>query len=265
MIAVFIGLLVVGGLFSLLYSLTQASGDQGDMATLQDNERVALMALQNVVETAGYLPQNYYFTTATSLPSISAALPAGGSYASVGQFLTGSDGGSNASDSIGVRYVSGSAASGADKVTDCVGHTYTTSSVNGYPFTTQFYVETSGSPAVTTLHCWVKDTATGSTGVDYPIASGLSTLNGPDPATGVDRSALQIKYGVDTNHSGTVNQYVTAGGMSGYWWNGTKSNVRSIVFTLNFMNPLYVSDTKTPGQKSVLPVSLTVFLLNSPT
>lgn len=250
LMALFIGMFVLAGLFSLLYNLTQASGVQGNMAVLEDNERVAMMALQNVVETAGYLPQNFYFTTATALPSITGALPAGGSFATTGQFLSGLSSSPSVSDAIGVRYVSGMAASGPDGVTDCVGHTYTTTATNGYPFTTEFYVDSTG-----TLNCFVVDQATGSSGATYPIVSGLSTSSAAP--------GLQIKYGVDTTFSGTVNEYLPASSMSAYWYNGSKSNVRSVVFTLNFVNPQYNSTSV--GQPATIPVSLTVFLLNSPT
>jgi len=250
LMALFIGMFVLAGLFSLLYSLTQASSVQGNLAVLEDNERVAMMALQNVVETSGYLPQNFFFTTATALPSITGALPPTASFAITGQFLSGLSASPNVSDAIGVRYVSGLAASGSDGVTDCVGHTYTTSATNGYPFTTEFYVDSTG-----TLNCYVIDQATGTPGVTYPIVSGLSTS--------AAAPGLQIKYGIDTTLSGTVNEYLPASAMSGYWYNGSKSYVRSVVFTLNFVNPQY--NSKSVGQPATIPVSLTVFLLNSPT
>jgi len=267
LVSITIGTFVVAGLFSLLYNLTLASTSHTSLASLEDNERVAMMAIQNVVQNAGYVPQNYYFTTAATQPLVASGLPISTApsdapapgFNSAGQFMYGVSG-SSASDSIYIRYIAGSAANGSDGVTDCVGRSFSTGSVYGYPFSAKFSVDGSGN-----LICTAYDNTNAAT--NYYIASGLSTS--------ASAPGLQISYGVDytstSGMTGSVTEYIPASAMTNYWYVSStsiyKSYIRSVKFTLNFVNPLYnnVHSTYNSGQPATVQFSFVVFLINNPT
>lgn len=253
MIAITIGTLVIAGLFGLLYNLVVASNSTTGLTQLQDNERIAMMALQNSVQNAGYMPMNYYFSTANTQTARSMLSQSAGSYATAGQFLGGSNG---SSDALWVRYVSGSGPNGLpDNVTDCVGRSYTPTGASGTMLDNAFFVDSSGN-----LSCTVK-TSSGQT-TTYPIVGGVSSL--------------QVFFGIENSSAstgtGSVAQYVTATNMpAGGWVSSTSSSgyarslVRSVKFVLNFVNPLYKSASATPGQPATITSTFIVYLNNSPT
>jgi type IV pilus assembly protein PilW len=106
MIAVAISMILLFGLFSVLYGTRQTFTAQNQFAQLQDNERMAMTLLANVVQTGGYFPNP---TTST----LAAALPVSGNF-TAGQAVYGVAG-----DQILVRYAAGT----ADGVMDCTGQT----------------------------------------------------------------------------------------------------------------------------------------------
>ena len=66
LIAMGIGLVLVGAMMSVLFSTRSTSLAQTGMAQLQDDQRLALMMLTNVVQGAGYFPNPL---TSTLTPS----------------------------------------------------------------------------------------------------------------------------------------------------------------------------------------------------
>lgn len=108
MIVILISTILLFGLTSIVYGTRQTFSARNQLAQLQDNERMAMTLISNVVQTAGYFP-----TQSTNTPA--QALPASGNFA-VGQSIYGVTG-----DSISVRYVAGT----NDDVMDCTGKTNT--------------------------------------------------------------------------------------------------------------------------------------------
>jgi type IV pilus assembly protein PilW len=108
MIAMAISMILLFGLFSVMYGTRQTFTAQNQFAQLQDNERMAMTLLANVIQTGGYFPN-----PTTSTPA--AALPVSGSFAA-GQAVYGVAG-----DQILVRYAAGT----NDGVMDCTGQTNT--------------------------------------------------------------------------------------------------------------------------------------------
>jgi type IV pilus assembly protein PilW len=108
MIAITISMILLFGLFSVMYGTRQTFTAQNQFAKLQDNERMAMTLLANVIQTGGYFPNPITSTQA-------AALPASGNFVA-GQSVYGVAG-----DQISVRYAAGT----NDGVMDCTGQTNT--------------------------------------------------------------------------------------------------------------------------------------------
>jgi type IV pilus assembly protein PilW len=202
MVALTIGLLVTVGILTLLGAMRRTSTSQTGLSTLQENERIAMSMVTDMVQTAGYYPNPVAnspttFFTAVTTPTTLAS----------GQFIAGADA---TSDTLYVRY----GTSGIDYVIDCAGNTYsagsqltltsTLSVVNGY------------------LQCVLYN---GTTTTTIQLVSGIQSM--------------QILYGVQSNPGSTnnsVDAYLTATAVnSGAYW----GKVLTVKVTLYFVNPLY--------------------------
>jgi type IV pilus assembly protein PilW len=204
MIAMLIGLFLLGGLLTLVAGMRTTFGMQGGLAQLQDSERLAMTLLADVIQTAGYYPTPTVNTAVT-------ALPVSGVYTTAGQSLYGTDGAAPG-DSITVRYLT----AGNDGVIDCTGNTYT---------------------VATTLVNTFQLTALGTTPQTYALTCSLNGATAVQLISGVTN--LQILYGVKTNTTSSgdsIDSYLTATQVTagGYW-----PSVNSVLLTLTFTNPLY--------------------------
>jgi type IV pilus assembly protein PilW len=242
MISILIGLFLTGGLLTLVGAMKRTSGTQSGLSQLQDNERMAMTLMTDVIQTSGYFP-NTILDTAANLFTVT------GPFTIPGQSLAGSGsyGAALPGDSITVRY----ATAGNDGVINCTGGTSTVAAT----FTNTFSVDTSGN-----LNCQLSVTV-GATTTVTPTVTLISgtTVNGV-LVSGVTN--LQIYYGVQTNTSVSTNSVdtyldaaqVTAGPGGGYW-----PNVISVQLTLTFVNPL----SGQPGQTSTtIPFMRTVVVMN---
>ena len=201
MVALLIGLFLMGGLMTLLQNNRKAFSSQSVLAQLQDSERLAMSMMTGVIQQSGYFPD-------PTLNSPSTALPASGSFAS-GQGLTGST--TAGSDTIIARYTTAT----GDGILNCKG-TSNTSGANATYVNAFSIVVTAG---LSQLVC------TDENNVVYPLVNGVTNLS--------------VLYGVNTTASGTnVDTYMTAAQVTAATaWN----NVISAKITLTFTNPLYVS------------------------
>ena len=55
-VAMSIGVFLLAGLFTILQGTRHASSDQTALAQLQDNERIAMSVMTDIVQAAGYFP-----------------------------------------------------------------------------------------------------------------------------------------------------------------------------------------------------------------
>jgi type IV pilus assembly protein PilW len=222
LIALTIGVFLLAGLFDLWLQTRNTFNAQGDLAQLQDNERMALTLMANTIQSGGYYPlwENYSTTSTVPPPApllnIANAFPASSSSTNfaAGQYLSDSTS-SSTGDTIVVRYMTDNGADG--KQLDCLGQTHPNLTL----VTNTYSVSETGNY----LECRVDTAAYGGAstiGTAQPVVSGVSQL-----------SAL---YGVDPTATGSVTEYLTASEVGSYW-----PNVRSVVVTLTFPNPLYVS------------------------
>lgn len=218
MIAILIGLFLVGGLLTLTSAMRRTGSIQGGLSQMHDNERIALSLMTDAVQSSGYFPSPIGSTTASS------AFVATGSWAAA-QTILGTDvgSGSTQTDTISVRYAS----AGNDGVLNCLGATSTVAAT----WIAQFKLDGAGN-----LQCLL--TTNGTVGTATTIATGVQYM--------------QILYGVQTNtSSGTfsVDTYLTATQMTSAYW----QNVISVQVTLWMSNPLYCTTNCTAGQQTTQP------------
>jgi type IV pilus assembly protein PilW len=203
MIAVLIGLFLVGGLLTLVQAMKRTNVSQSGLSQLQENERMAMTLITDVIQSTGY-----YYTPLSN--SAAAAFPAAGSLAA-GQALFGS--GTGSTTSITVRYQT----HGDDKVINCTGNSSTAAST----FTNTFSIANGN------LQCQLT----------VMVVGGATTVNPAVPLI-PGLYNMQISYGVQTNTSvsnNSVDCYLDASAMTGPYW----SAVKSVKVILTFLNPLY--------------------------
>jgi type IV pilus assembly protein PilW len=200
MIALLIGLFLMGGLIGLMQTNKRAFSSQNLLSQLQDSERLAMTMMNDVIEQTGYFPD-------PTLNTLSSTLAASGSFA-LGQSLTGIYNAAAPGDSISARYTTAN----GDGILNCTGASNTTG--GNFTYTSTFSVVVTGG--VSQLVC------TRENGTVYPLVNNVTNMN-----------AL---YGVNTSGSGNnVDTYMTATQVTAANdWN----NVISVQVTLTFTNPL---------------------------
>ena len=219
MVSMVIALFLLLGIGTIFITTRSTYGDQQGLSNLQDNERLAMFMLTNVIQLGGYFPDPRNSTAALSLP-----VPFS-TYSVAGQAVSGSEGGApNVPDTVQVRFMTAP----NDGLQNCIGGTNTTGANVVY--------DNLFSLNGNTLQCTV--TVNGGAATTQPLVTGVSDM--------------QVLYGVDTtgSSSGSVTQYLTKtqidAGINGSNW----ANVKSVRITLSFVNPL-------SGPAGVAPISFT--------
>jgi type IV pilus assembly protein PilW len=218
MVSLTIGMFLLLGLFGIWYQTHQTFSAQDQLAHLQDNERMALTIMANIVQTAGYYPNylNYsgsppstpYTQTTVFLPTAP--------FVAAGQFVAGTYSATAPGDTLTLRFM-------ADASTlDCLGQTDVTATV----VTNQFTVDNNGN-----LQCAVNG------GAPQTIVTGVSNIS--------------ILYGVDTVGDGSAHEYMNASTVTA---NTDWSSVRSVAIQLTFNNPL----SGQPGQPTLPAITRTI-------
>ena len=255
MIAVFIGLFLLGGLALVLQMTSNIFGSQTGLSLLQDEERLGMNLLTTVIEHAGYFPapipnpgnqQAMNISRATAFPASSVQLTS--SYAatlSAGQYLTGCNASItgcspavSGSDIISVVYVaSASNANYGDNIESCNGDTNSGSSTVTYANIISLQNNVDGT---TSLACQVNSNT-------------VQSL-----VTGV--TGFTVVWGVDNQGDGSVHAYIPTANMSATNW----LQVLSVQPTLSFTNPLASTPCTPPGSPQPCTISFTrtINLLN---
>jgi type IV pilus assembly protein PilW len=199
MVALLIGLFLMGGLVGLVQSNKRAFTSQNLLSQLQDSERLALTMMNDVIDQAGYFPD-------PTLNTAASALPASGSFA-LGQPITGTYSATAPGDTISVRYTTAN----GDGILNCTGGSNTSGANASYVNTFSVVVTAGVSQLVCTLN-----------GTAYPLVNNVTDLS--------------VLYGVNTSGSGNnVDTYMTAAQVTAATaW----SKVISARVTLTFTNPL---------------------------
>jgi type IV pilus assembly protein PilW len=207
MIAILIGLFLVGGLLTLVQALKSTMGSQTAMSELQDSERVAMSLMSDVIQSAGYFPNPQVIQAANAFPIV---VP----YTFAGQSVIGAGGYFDVipDQTITVRY----ATSGTDGMINCTGNV----SLVAMTFVNEFSLQADPSiPGTYDLMCTMNG------GNPVPLVSGITNL--------------QIYYGVQTNpavSNNSADTYLDAATVTAdnYW-----ANVISVKVKITFVNPMY--------------------------
>ena len=228
MVAVAISVFLLIGLFTILQSTRKGSDNERVMTQLQDNERVAMVLLGNVIESAGY-----YSDALTQ--DLTTQLPVSANFAQAGQAVVGGNDANG--DNVTLRYQ----AKAADGVLNCQGTTVGTGRYEN-KFSIVPTGDTLAGLAENELVCSING------GAAVPLVRGIQTL--------------AITYGVGSaapspNQLGPVDAYLTSAQMTALYW----TNVYTIKVNLTFINPLYGQ----PGQTSKTISFSRIFSLKSRT
>jgi type IV pilus assembly protein PilW len=206
MVAILISIFLAGGLLMMVQSTRNAFGNQNLLGQLQDNERLAMTFLTEVVESTGYFPDPVNNTGAL-------LMPANVTFVAPGQAVVGTFAAAAPGDSISIRFA---AAAGDTNLFNCLGLTNTAAATD--TFTNTFSVN-----AQKQLQC----TATSQLATFAPRTVPL--------VTGVEN--LTILYGIkrSANDTGScADTYLNAGQMLVADW----SSVCSISVAITFTNPI---------------------------
>lgn len=222
MIAMLIALFLLGGLVTLVVGSRRSNGTQSALSQLQDNERVAMTLIANVVQKAGYFP---YPTTATGGQTINSFLTE--NYAGISFIVSQVVGGTYAAggpDTFGIRYFAPASDTNA-AIINCAGQSNTGTASNLW-YTNVFSIGTSNG--VSYLQCQVRSTSGGTLTVTPTVNLIPNVTN------------MQVLYGIGStagaaNNDFSVVQYLNANQISGNAW----LNVTCIKVTLTFLLPQY--------------------------
>jgi type IV pilus assembly protein PilW len=236
MVAITISLFLIGGIAAVFQNVKSTYVQQQGMAQLQDNARLAMTLMTDVIESAGYFPTTpTYYAATTALPS-SPSFSAAGTPVIIGN--TAATG-----DSVTVRYAPDS----TQDMYNCMGGT------NSYaPYDTwenTFSVVSTGGTGGA-LECTFWSAQYGASG-PTPLVTGLTNGTGGNP------KGMVLEYGVSTgaDTAGTcLDTYKTVSQMAATDW----ANVCSVKVTLNFLNPV-----NAPGLAAYIPLVIIVPIMNA--
>lgn len=212
MVAMVIGLFLLLGISSVYISNVKTSKARDQFSLLEDNARLALNSMTNVIQHTGFstgqnriiLPNK--FITAEVNPDSTCS--AGHALFTANEITKDAVTG----DSIGTVYFGNAPvfAGGAVVNIDCSGLTLpapcqldnpantSTDNTKSHIYNT-FFLENDG-----TLQC-------------------VGSLSSKKQLIAEGIENMQVTYGVDTDGSGTANKYVNASGVGGAWWSGVVS------------------------------------------
>ncbi len=229
LVALTIGLFLTGALLTIVQSNRRVYGEQNQMSQMQDNQRMALTMMADVIQSAGYFPNPVGNQLATELP-------AAGLFG-VGQSIYGTFSAVAPFDQIWVRFRT----NGQDGVLNCSGQ----SNPNAAGIAGELTYVNSFRVANGQLFCNMN-------GLDYALVGGT-------PGSGLDITKMTILYGVKANAAtpgNDVDTYMTAAEVTAaaLW-----SSVISVRVTLKFSNPLYAVGN---GQAQTIDVQRTIGVMS---
>jgi type IV pilus assembly protein PilW len=231
-VAMAIAVFLLGGLLTIVGNTRRVFAAQNQMAQFQDNQRLVMTLIGDVIQQAGYFPDPTTNVSTAVLPVIAGTFP------TAGQAITGTYAAAAPGDTITVRF----ATAPGDGVINCTGGTNTTA-INPLVYINKFSID----PATGNLVCTL--TANGVAAAPVTLVSGIG--NQPGIQT------LRVLYGVTTNTAlgnGAADTYLRADQMTATNWN----NVVCVKVTVTFNNPL----ANQPGQPATIPFERVIGVMN---
>ena len=211
LIALLIGLFLMGALLTIVQSNRRVYGEQNQLAQMQDNQRMAMTMMADIIQSAGYFPMPNVNTLNTALTAVA---PFG-----IGQSISGTHSTTAPSwDRIQVRYMTAP----QDGILNCIGKSNPNPVGGANIIYTNWFKLDNGQ-----LVCNMN-------GTDYALVGGLT-------GSGLDITQMVIMYGVNSTAAGNnVDTYMTADQVdAALLW----GSVISVKVKLKFTNPLNRSGT----------------------
>jgi len=205
LIALLIGLFLMGALLTIVQANRTVFGNQNQLAQLQDSERMAMTMMADVIQSAGYFPDP---TTNTLGGTLAAVAPF-----ATGQSISGTYSAGAPGDQISVRYMT----AGGDGILNCSGQSNPVGGPNTL-YVNQFQVL--NGQLVCTMN-----------GTQYNLVNGVSQLS--------------ILYGVKANTGAAGNNVDTYMNATQVTNAALWGSVISALVQLTFTNPMYVASQPT--------------------
>jgi type IV pilus assembly protein PilW len=241
-IAMLIAIFLLGGLVTLVIGTRRTSSTQTAVNQLQDNQRIAMTLINNIVQQAGYFP---YPTPpeSQSLSSFIAEPTLAGVSLPGGQALSDLYNAAAPGDALAVRFFAPQPDPNKT-IIDCAGQSNIATSTN-FSFTNVFLVaQVNGT---WWLQCQTRTDNNGTLGTVLTVNLIPNVTN------------ISVLYGVGSSTAGDDNsvvQYLNAGQMSASNW----LNVTAVKVSLTFQLPVYgttggqMSTTQTTVFTRVIPI-----------
>jgi type IV pilus assembly protein PilW len=245
-VALVIALFLLAGLFTIVQGTRKTSSQQTQLAQLQDNERLAMTIMTDVIQAAGYFADPTQNTAGGALPSAAAPL-----FATPGQAIYGTTT-AGQPDSVYVQFMS--EGSTTDNMILCNGQQTPNTAPAGVAYINRFSIDTASNPKQ--LLCTVSKN----------VASVVTPLTNPPVVLVEGVENLQILYGVATTglNGNSVDTYMTAAQVTAVTTTNRWLDVSSVKVILTFTNPLYLQPggQPTPGQKPTVQYERVIGIMN---
>ncbi len=222
-ISIIIALFLMAGLLTLVMHTRNTSTTQIQLQQLQENERIAMTIVANVIQEAGYFPDPTQNTSTSLGGETETGLGVGGTGTvtfATGQSIAGVTGATAPGDVLAGRFVApiGDASGVISNSIITCGGTTNTAAVT-HEFTNIFQVATVNG--TTYLQCILKDVTAG-TSLTVNLVPGLYDM--------------QVLYGVATGTDTNVAEYLPASSVT---TTNNWANVTSVKVRLYFQLPNY--------------------------
>jgi type IV pilus assembly protein PilW len=250
-VAITIGVFLLMGLFTVFQGQRNASTEATGLAELEDEERLAMTILTDIVQSGGYFPDPVAEDVTGALPPDSGNY----TYTGGGQVFYGTTVSATSSDTMMVRFKAGP----SDPVINCNGGQNTSASSIIY---VNYFLLTTNAQGVSQLGCAVGPDSTTVTATATPVMGLVNNVVGlkfsyalnTTGATGLTPPTSVASGGNTANNKCPADTYKTTANMvmdstiPEYDW----TNVCAVKVTLTFTNPLY----QPPGQPNPTPGQL---------
>lgn len=236
MVALTIALFLIGGMAIVFENVRSTYSEQQGLAQLQDNARLAMTLMTDVIQSSGYFPNPTLYSAQTALPPspsfAAAAIPV----------IVGNT--TAQGDTVTVRYAPDS----SQDLYNCMGGTNTVAPYDTWENT---FTVVSTSATAGTLECTFWSATSGAQG-PVPLVTGLTNGAGGEP------KGMTIYYGISTQAEvpGTcLDTYTPQANMTAAAW----ANVCSVKVVLEFINPV----PPPSGANKYIPYTIVIPLMNA--
>lgn len=236
MVALTIAMFLIAGMAVIFQNVRSTYTEQQGLAQLEDNARLAMTLITDVIESSGYFPNPTLYSATTALPAspsfTAAAIPV----------IIGAT--SVPGDTVTVRF----APDNTQDMYNCMGGTNAVAPYDTWENTFSV-VATSATAGALQCTFWSKKSGAQPA---VTLVTGLTNGAGGEP------KGMTLTYGVTTQAEATgtcLDSYKTQAQMTAADW----ANVCSVKVTLNFINPVPAPS----GINKYIPFTIVVPIMNA--